>query len=444
MITLFTANTYKKYCLFCFFLFSFHCVTIAGTDTLNIKNYGAKGDGKTNDYWAFIKAIADINKQGGNCTLIVPHGTYIIGVYNTADKIYKNFEFDSCTNISIIGLSAVIDVKGNYHRAADYITGVKRDIIRSSTYSIIPFSFINCNNVTLSGFEVNGNSDKITKDPKVAEAQSHLIRIWETNNVIVKNMYLHHGITDGICIGGKKQFSQNIYFYNVISASNGRQGMTIVDARDALFEKCQFINTGYFNGKYGYHNPGAGVDIEPIRRSINGVKTGNIKFIDCRFENNVGGQIRNGHANSVDSVFFIRDTVIAASSDKKFQLVLGCGYSEMDNCYLDMGQGIFYTTSMRSINPQYTFINNCKIYLDSGQIVSTKVPTKTAVVRFTNNKIYCRTLANNSWFNFKYGDVKFIKNEIYLPNNYFTSGQKDIYIGNEKLKLNNTIKKMKS
>ena len=108
---------------------------------------------------------------------------------------------------------------------------------------LIPFSFRNCNNVILSGFEVNGNSDKITRDPKVVEGPSHLLRIWETENVIVKNMYLHHGITDGICIGGAKKFSKNIKFYNVTASSNARQGMSIVDARDAVFEKCKFINT---------------------------------------------------------------------------------------------------------------------------------------------------------------------------------------------------------
>ena len=431
----------RKYILLCFYFLFFGYAATAGIDTLNVKNYGAKGDGKTNDYWAFIKAANDINKRAGNCVLIVPKGNYFIGVYNSPGKTYQDIEFDSCTNISIIGFSAVVNIEGNYHRAADYITGVKKRITRSYTYSIIPFSFINCKNVILSGFEVNGNSDKVTKDPGVVESQSHLIRIWESENVKVRDMYLHHGISDGVVIGGKTKFSKNISFYNVVASSNARQAMSIVDARDAVFEKCQFINTGYFNGKYGPLNPSSGVDIEPIRRDINGVKTGNIRFIDCRFENNHGGQIRNGNAISVDSVFFIRDTIIAASSPIKFQLVLGCGYSEMNDCYIDIGNGIFYTTSMRSPNRQTSVINNSKIYIDSGQIISTEVPSRSAMVRFTNNKIYFKTqTGNNSCFSFKYGDVKFSNNEVYFPKSYFSSGKKDIYIGNERLKLHNAVK----
>lgn len=436
-------DNYKKFALlFAYFLF-LHCVIIAArNDSLNIKNYGAKGDGKTDDYWAFIKAIADINKQGGHCTLIVPRGNYLISVHNTTDEKYKDFEFDSCTDITITGSYAVINIAGNYYRAADYVTGTKRSISRSNTYSIMPFSFINCKNVTLSGFEVNGNSDKVSRDFKVVEAHSHLVRIWESENVTVKNMYLHHGITDGICIGGIKKFSTNIKFYNVIAESNARQGMSIVNARNAIFERCKFINTGYFNGKYGHHNPGAGVDVEPIRHTIDGLKSGNIKFVDCRFENNIGGQIRNGRAISVDSVFFIRDTVIAASSQTKFQLVLGCGYSEMDHCYINIGNGIFYSTSMKATERQSSFISNSVIYIGNGSIISTQAPSRVSVVRFVGNKIYCKKQDDNhSWFDFKYGDVKLLKNEIYFPEPYFTAGQ-EIYIGNEKLKLNNTIKKL--
>ena len=155
----------------------------------------------------------------------------------------------------------------------------------------------------------------------------------------------------------------------------------------------------------------------------------------------MGGQIRNGNAISVDSVFFLRDTIIAGSSVKRFQLVLGSVYSEMNKCYIDLGDNFFYVTSIRSVNRQSTNVNNSVIYIGNGQIISASGPSQNAVVRFANNKIYCRKYENdNSWFNLKYGDVKFSKNEIYLPSSFISAG-KDIYIGSEKLKLNNSIKK---
>lgn len=423
------------------------CITLissgvmAGNDSLNVKSFGAKGDGKTNDYEAFIKAIDVINKRGGNCTLVIPPGNYLIDAITTVDKKYRDFEFDSCSDISIIGSAAVINLKGGYNRAADRVAGVKKSFIRSDTYSIIAFSFINCKNVVLSGFEVNGNSDKITRDQRVVEAPSHLLRIWESENVTVKNMYLHHGISDGICIGGKKKFSTNIKFTNVIAESNGRQGMSIVDARDAIFENCAFINTGINNGQYGKHNPGAGVDIEPIRHSINGIKTGNIKFIACRFENNSGGQIRNGNAVSVDSVYFIRDTILTGSSRSRYQLVLGCGYSELNDCYIKIANGTFYSSSMRSVQPQHSLIQNSTIYLNNAQIISTKAPATVAVVEIISNKIYCTAHDNNDWFDFKYGNVKFTKNQIYFPAAYLPAA-KNLLIQNKKLNTGNQLLKL--
>ncbi|MGN6211728.1 glycosyl hydrolase family 28-related protein [Parafilimonas sp.] len=414
---------------------------IAGNDTLNIKSFGAKGDGKTNDYEAFIKAIDVINNRGGNCTLIVPAGNYLIDAITTVNNKYRDFEFDSCSDLSIIGSAAVINLKGGYNRAADRVAGVKKSFIRSDTYSIIAFSFINCKNIFLSGFEVNGNSDKITRDQRVVEAPSHLLRIWESENVTVTNMYLHHGISDGICIGGKKKFSTNIKVTNVIAESNGRQGMTIVDARDAIFENCAFINTGINNGQYGKHNPGAGVDIEPIRHSINGIKTGNIKFIACRFENNSGGQIRNGNAVSVDSVYFIRDTILTGSSRSRYQLVLGCGYSELNECYIKIANGTFYSSSMRSVQPQHSLIQNSTIYLNNSQIISTKAPSPVAVIQFINNKIYCTAHSTNNWFDFKYGNVKFIKNRVYFPEDYLPAA-KNLLIKNEKLNVANQLLKL--
>lgn len=44
---------------------------------VNVKNYGAKGDGKSNDRGAFAKAITAINAKGGG-KLIIPAGTYLI------------------------------------------------------------------------------------------------------------------------------------------------------------------------------------------------------------------------------------------------------------------------------------------------------------------------------------------------------------------------------
>jgi hypothetical protein len=88
-------------------------------------------------------------------------------------------------------------------------------------------------------------------------------------------------------------------------------------------------------------------------------------------------------------------------------------------------------------------INNCVIYINKGQIISTSAPSQNATVRFTNNKIYCKTQPDkDTWFNLKYGDVKFFKNEIYFPESYLSSAR-NLLIKNEKLDINNKLKKLK-
>lgn len=423
----------------CLFFSNIH-TALGSQDTLNVKSYGAKGDGKANDYFALLTAVEAVNERGGNCVLFFPEGSYVINVYNTAQKKYKDLEFKNCRDFTIVGSSAIINIDVSYHRSAEYLTDSKtRQIVRSNTYSIIPFFFNNCNGVLLSGFEVNGNVDKMSKDDKVAEAPSHLVKIWETENMTMENMYLHHAPSDGVYIGGGKRFSKNINLYNVTSSSNGRQGLSIVALRHATFNRCKFINTGFYTGKYGFHSPGAGVDIEPIRINIDGFKTGDIKFVDCRFENNIGGQIRNGKANSVDSVYFIRDTIIADSSDKKYQFVLGSGYSLVDSCYIDIGKGTLFSTSIKKSEKQYTAIVNSTIHIGNGGIVSTALGSNASVVKFINNKIYCKRQkdSNDPYFNFKPGNVQLTRNKIYLLKADYAKREQMIQMTDNRVKQNN-------
>jgi hypothetical protein len=47
------------------------------TPVLNLRSYGARGDGRTNDTDAFVRAAADLNAAGRG-TLLIPPGTYIV------------------------------------------------------------------------------------------------------------------------------------------------------------------------------------------------------------------------------------------------------------------------------------------------------------------------------------------------------------------------------
>src|SRR6476661_3879507 len=47
--------------------------------TKDIKFFGARGDGKTNDHEAFLKAADYFNKRGGHGKLFISKGIYIVG-----------------------------------------------------------------------------------------------------------------------------------------------------------------------------------------------------------------------------------------------------------------------------------------------------------------------------------------------------------------------------
>jgi Pectate lyase superfamily protein len=83
------------------------------------KDFGAKGDGRTNDHEAFRRAARFINARKGNVRLLIPAGTYIVGkVLDKPMHLRNNFWYDenfdvpdsidlfrlkNCTNVSIIG-----------------------------------------------------------------------------------------------------------------------------------------------------------------------------------------------------------------------------------------------------------------------------------------------------------------------------------------------------
>ncbi len=68
-----------KYILLFSLLFALYPAKSQSYITRDIKSFGAKGNGKTNDNAAFEKAAEFFNKRGGNGKLIISKGKYIVG-----------------------------------------------------------------------------------------------------------------------------------------------------------------------------------------------------------------------------------------------------------------------------------------------------------------------------------------------------------------------------
>ncbi|RFZ95373.1 hypothetical protein D0C36_07550 [Mucilaginibacter conchicola] len=380
--------------------------------TFNVKDYGANGDGVTDNYTALIKVAKAVNANGSG-TVYFPAGNYYIAQYHSKSTPVADILFTGCNNLTITGDKAVITLNGNFYRDADLLVN---KVKKSSTESIVPISLSNCQNVIIKGIEINGSINKMTRDPKVTEGSGHLIQLWDCNNVNISNVYTHHGQTDGIYIGGVKG-CRGVTITNTISSNNGRQGMSITHLYNGVFENCQFINTGITDGAYLRHAPSAGVDIEPERIPA-GTKMGGIVFTNCTFANNMGAQFMSISPKITANIKLVKCTIKSQTSPSKYTMILSADSLVVDGCTIDCGnkQGSVYAswTGRTGGNVE---IKNSTIRSAFRGIVSANQANMSNKVTISNNDIIC-TSTNPVKTYFPYltsKDLIFENNRVQIP-----------------------------
>ena len=119
----------------------------------------------------------------------------------------------------------------------------------------------------------------------------HCISICGGTNVIVRNLTVAESGGDGIVLGASYYMksthtlhhTKNVVIENVISDSNARQGISIIDGEKITINNCKLINTGYKNvGTAAKSGPFAGIDIEPEPHC----NVTDITITNCEFDNN--------------------------------------------------------------------------------------------------------------------------------------------------------------
>ncbi len=286
--------------------------TVTGGLIINVVKFGAKGDGKTNDYTAIQKAIAELHRVKTG-TLFFPKGIYKVDEIFRQDEMGKilngksHFFFIGLKNISIKGeKGTVISIKGNFHKKTEW--EIKERNFGYSFDHQISFIFRQCKNITIEDLEINGNCDKMTHGSNTIENTAYGFLFGYTitdsvENVVMRNCYIHHMSTDGVCwkgVGG------GFYAENLKLKNNGRCALSIVQGKNMKFVNCEFSETGV-TGKYESHSPNTGVDIE--NESYNTIQ--NIFFKKCRFEKNKNTQFV---ATGFDGVGAGRSTAIQLDS----------------------------------------------------------------------------------------------------------------------------------
>ncbi len=257
----------------------------------DIKSFGAKGNGKTNDHKSFQKAAAYFNSRGGNGKLIISPGTYIVGKQiftggKANQHAYKGedvLHFVNIKNFQVQGTSkSVLKYADSFKFGAfDPATGKPHEHGNNSfvihTYAAFVGNCINlenCNNISVKDLILDGNNKSLVLGGFYGDVGRQLLHngifIKNSNNIIVNKLNVHHFGLDGIYVFNilNKQ-KDNITLSNSRFEYNARQGLSWTGGNSLFVINCKFNHTG--KGKFA-SPPSAGVDIEAEMGSIrNGV-----------------------------------------------------------------------------------------------------------------------------------------------------------------------------
>jgi hypothetical protein len=292
----------------------------------NIKtDFGAVGNGVTDDHQAFVNAAAFINSQNGNIRLLIPDGIYIVGkqtahLNNTAtynDPVYEGevvMDLQNVNNVSIIGSNNSIIVFKNalHYGTFDLNTGLppaNLNLYNPSCSPPIPngcpgimdpqspcttginacvdykyagtigsfLSIQQSNSIEIKNLEINGNNENYILggnwglgDRPIEISNSHGIDIWNSKFITLGSLKVHHFGLDNIKIEGgfvnsdtSQPKTTNIIIDSVFCEYAGRNCFSWVGGTNFCITNSSFNHAGQTTIKT---KPAYGMDIEPERQ----------------------------------------------------------------------------------------------------------------------------------------------------------------------------------
>jgi parallel beta-helix repeat protein len=191
---------------------------------LNVKNFGAKGDAKTDDLAAFQRAVAAVPLHG---TLWVPAGRYVVDVSKTNNIHLKSF------------------MKFAMH--PDAILMVKPNALKR--YYVLTTG--GAESVDIYGGQLLG--DRNHHKASVGEWGYGIQIGTGTKHIRIHDMKISNMWGDGICTGG---YPDDVLILRVLSTNNRRQAISITTG----------TNIRVLNSELSFTNgtkPMYGIDIEP-------------------------------------------------------------------------------------------------------------------------------------------------------------------------------------
>ncbi|WP_210516755.1 right-handed parallel beta-helix repeat-containing protein [Hymenobacter terricola] len=300
--------------LSCFLLFSGLAHGQAATPVLRKDlrtDFGAVGDGKTNDHAAFERAADFFNKRAqtpagtGRAVLHIPKGVYLVGRQDAAGLGADVLHLAGCHNLSVLGDdSATTEIryvnglrygafdpatKLPYEAATQYFADYKYAATGGSCITLQ-----NCDNVEVANLNLNGNSPHLVVGGHWGDTGIQLgfdaIFVSDSRHIALRKLALHHFGRDGIQVlnhlakGIDDPNREDNLIENSTCNYNGRQGMSLTGANGFRAVNCSFSHTGRVmmaaTGKPLVSNPAAGIDLEPQDGFVTNVSLENCRFVD--------------------------------------------------------------------------------------------------------------------------------------------------------------------
>jgi hypothetical protein len=278
----------------------------AATVALRPEDFGARGDGVTNDTAAFAGLSAEVSRRGGGTIAFTAGRTYIVGSQTRGGrgKNGRTVAWAADPVLELRGLTGPLTILGNGARLRaqpglrfgtfDPESGqpVKRAMPNYNASELaVPYSgLINIQDcraeVTIRDLELDGNIDRLHIGGPFGDKGwqipgTGLLLVGNHAPELIENVYSHHHGQDGAMIIGDDSRSARSRFSGYVGRYNGRQGLSITAGRGYDFVDCEFGQTGR---SAIASPPGAGVDIE----AEGGKLIRDLTFTRCRFVDNHG------------------------------------------------------------------------------------------------------------------------------------------------------------